>query len=80
MFNEVLGRKLASLKWFSNAWNSQSGAETCNSIWKKLGVGPSNSLAVVVDKLLAFFEREEVRDKENNALCRSGTGTPGIPD
>jgi hypothetical protein len=66
MFNEVLGRKLASLKVFSNGWNSQSGAETTNSIWQKLGVGPSNSLAVVFDKLLAFFEREEVRDKERH--------------
>jgi hypothetical protein len=62
----VLGRKLASLKVFSNAWNSQSGAENSNSIWQKLGVGPSNSLAVVLDKLLTFFEREEVRDKEKH--------------
>ena len=66
MFNEVLGRKLASLKVFSNGWNSQSGAENTNSIWQKLGVGPANSLAVVFDKLLAFFEREEVRDKERH--------------
>ena len=35
MFNEVLGRKLASLKVFSNGWNSQSGAENTNLICQK---------------------------------------------
>ena len=64
MLQEVLERRLPTLKVFSNAWTSQSGAENTNSIWQKLGVGASHSLAVVVDKVIAFLEREETRSKE----------------
>lgn len=64
MLDQVLTRRLQTLKVFSNGWNSQSGAENTNSIWQNLGVGASHSLAVVVDKLLAYLEREESRSKE----------------
>jgi hypothetical protein len=64
MLEEVLGRRLPTLQVFSNAWTSQSAAENTNSIWQKLGVGASHSLAVVVDKVMAYLEREEARSKE----------------
>ncbi len=64
MLQEVLERRLPTLKVFSNAWTSQSGAENTNSIWQKLGVGASHCLAVVVDKVMAYLEREETRSKE----------------
>ena len=64
MLREVIGRKLGSLKVFSNKWNSQSPAENTNSIYQKLGVGPSHALSVVVDRLFAYFLREEMRGKE----------------
>ena len=64
MLREVIGRKLGSLKVFSNKWNSQSPAENTNSIYQKLGVGPSHALSVVVDRLFAYFLREEKRGKE----------------
>jgi Ulp1 protease family, C-terminal catalytic domain/SWIM zinc finger len=64
MLEEVLKRGLGSLKVFSNVWNSQSGAENSNSVLHRLKIGPSFSLAVVLDKILAHCVRDEVRRKE----------------
>lgn len=64
MLQSVIGRRLLTLNVFSNTWTSQSGAENTNSIWQKLSIGASHSLAVVVDKVMAYLEREETRNKE----------------
>lgn len=63
MLEHVLTRRLPFLKVFSNCWTSQSGAETTNSVWQRLGIGASVELSVVLDKLLAYLEREETRPK-----------------
>jgi hypothetical protein len=78
MLHEVLERRLPHMKVFSNSWTSQSGSENSNAIWQKLGVGASHSLAVVIDKVMAYLEREETRIKEksNNKANLSSLVSP----
>jgi hypothetical protein len=78
MLQEVLERRLPHMKVFSNSWTSQSGSENSNAIWQKLGVGASHSLAVVIDKVMAYLEREEtrVKEKSNNKANLSSLVSP----
>jgi len=60
MLDEIVAfRLLPRSTKFTCKWNSQSAAESMNSVMQRIGVGADVSLPLVLDKLIGHMERQE---------------------
>lgn len=73
-FNEVVAdRQPWKTKHFTNSWNSQSAAESQNSIFEKLNISANTPLFIVLDRLIKLAHHKDGKKVVSNTTALGPT-------